>query len=141
MYLAHADFRWIAFLVKLAVLAGTVYYFGLAILVMVIAVLAVLWLLSKILPTGFLSTLATQVIGFMLTRSLMGPMATVPVRDVRVRDASGQETLVRLKGQLTSGSVSVGDDITAEGWLRNGMLLFRRGYNNRIRAEIKVKPQ
>lgn len=141
MYMAKPDFRWGRFLIKLAVLGAAVYYYGLIILLALGALLVFAWLVSKILPQGLLSGVAVQVISFMLTRRLVGPMANVPVRDIRVRDASGQETLVRMKGQLTSGSVSVGDDILAEGWERNGMLVFRRGYNKRIRAEIRIKPQ
>jgi hypothetical protein len=141
MYMARPDFQWGRFLIKLAVLGAGVYYYGMVILVALAALLVFAWLLSKILPQGLLSGVAVQVISFTLTRRLMGPMANVPVRDIRVRDASGQETLVRMKGQLTSGSVSVGDDILAEGWERSGMLLFRRGYNKRIRADIRIKPQ
>jgi hypothetical protein len=141
MYMAMPEFRWGRFLIKLAVLGAGVYYYGVIILVAFAALLVLAWLVSKILPQGLLSGVAVQVISFTLTRRLMGPMANVPVRDIRVRDASGQETLVRMKGQLTSGSASVGDDILAEGWERNGMLLFRRGYNKRIRADIRIKPQ
>ena len=100
--------------------------------------LLLMWLLSKV---PFLSAVSVQVVSFLLTRRLMGPMANVPVRDIRIRDSAGQEFLVRIKGQLTSGSVSVGDDVLVEGWDRNGMLLFRRGFNKRIRTAIKVKHQ
>lgn len=103
--------------------------------------LALAWLLSKILPQNFLSSIAVQIISFLLVRKLVGPIANVPVRDIRVRDSAGQEFLVRLKGQLTSGSVSKGDDVIVEGWDRHGMLLFRRGYNKRIRTAIKIKRQ
>ena len=136
--MANPDFHWVRFLVKLAILGAAVYYYGLLILVVLGVFLLLMWLLSKV---PFLSAIAVQVVSFLLTRRLMGPMANVPVRDIRVRDSAGQEFLVRMKGQLTSGSVSVGDDVLVEGWDRNGMLLFRRGYNKRIRTAIKVKHQ
>jgi hypothetical protein len=139
--MATPDFRGGRFLLKLAVLGAAVYFYGLIILLALGVLLVFAWLVSKILPQGLLSGVAVQVISFMLTRRLIGPIANVPVRDIRVRDASGQETLVRMKGQLISGSVSVGDDILAEGWERNGTLLFRRGYNKRIRSDIRIKPQ
>jgi len=136
--MANPDFHWVRFLVKLAILGAAVYYYGLLILVVLGVFLLLMWLLSKV---PFLSAIAVQVVSFCLTRRLMGPMANVPVRDIRIRDSAGQEFLVRMKGQLTSGSVSVGDDVLVEGWDRNGMLLFRRGYNKRIRTAIKVKHQ
>jgi hypothetical protein len=138
IYLANADFHWGRLLLKLTVLGAAVYYYGLLLLLMLGAFLLFMWLLSKV---PFVSSVAVQVVAFLLTRRLMGPMANVPVRDIRVRDAAGQEFLVRIKGQLISGSVSVGDDIAVQGWDRGGMLLFRRGYNQRIRTAIKVKHQ
>jgi hypothetical protein len=136
--MANPDSHWWRFCIKLAILGAAIYYYGLLILVMFGAFLLLMWILSKV---PFLSAVAVQVAGFLLTRRLVGPMASIPVRDIRVRDAAGQEFLVRLKGQLTSGSVSVGDDVLLEGWDRNGMLLFRRGFNKRIRTAIKVRRQ
>jgi hypothetical protein len=136
--MANADSRWGLFFLKLTVLGTVIYFYGLLILMVLGVFLLLMWLLSKV---PFLSAVAVQVVGFLLTRRLMGPVASVPVRDIRLRDSAGQEFLVRMKGQLTSGSVSVGDDVVVEGWDRSGMLLFRRGYNNRIRTEIRVKDQ
>ena len=137
-YMANPDFHWVRLVVKLAILGATVYYYGMLILMAIGVFLLLMWLLSKV---PFLSAVSVQVVSFLLTRRLMGPMANVPVRDIRIRDSAGQEFLVRIKGQLTSGSVSVGDDVLVEGWDRNGMLLFRRGFNKRIRTAIKVKHQ
>jgi len=134
-----SDFRWGRFVVKLAVLGIAIYYYGILILLGLAMLLVLAWLFSKLLPQNLLSGVAIQVMSFLFTRRLVGPIANVPVRDIRVRDSAGQEFLVRLKGQLTSGSVSVGDDVLMEGWDRGGMLMFRRGYNKRIRTAIKVK--
>ncbi len=139
MYMATPDLRWGRLLLKLAIYGAAVYYFGIAILLAFAAFLVLIWLMSKVLPQGLLTGVAIQVISFLLTRKLLGPIANVPVRDIRLRDGGGQELLIRMKGQLTSGSVAVGDDIVAEGWERSGMLLFRRGYNKRIRAAITLR--
>jgi hypothetical protein len=136
IYMATPDFPWTSFLIKLGLVSAAIYYYGVILLVALVLFLLLMWMVSKV---PFLSTLTTQVLGFMLTRRLMGPVANVPVRDIRVRDSSGIEHLVRIKGQLTSGAVAVGDDVTVEGWNRGGMLLFRRGYNQRVRTAIKVK--
>jgi len=139
--MAPPDPHWERFLLKVALLGAAVYYYGSVIPVGLAALLLLCWVISKILPQGLLSGVAVQVISFLLTRRLIGPLATVPVRDVRLRDSSGEEHLVRLKGQLVSGSIAVGDEIVAEGWERNGMILFRRGFNKRIRAAIRIKPR
>lgn len=141
MHTATPDPRWGRLFVKVALLGAAVYLYGVAILVALSFLFVVSWLFSKILPQGLLSGVAVQVISFLLTRRLMGPMANVPVRDVRLRDSSGDEHLVRLKGHLVLGSVAVGDEIIAEGWERKGMLLFRRGFNKRIGTAINIKPQ
>lgn len=139
VYMAIPDPAWGRLLLKIMVLGGAIYYYGPSILVGFAILLVLLWLGSRILPQGLLSGVAVQVISFLLTRSLVGPPASVPVRDVRLRDASGEEYLVRLKGHLISGSIAVGDEIVAEGRDRNGTLLFRRGFNKRIRTAIHVR--
>jgi hypothetical protein len=138
-YLGLPDRRWGRLLARAGVLGLAVYYFGLLILLIIAGLIAVAWLASRLLPTGFLTGVATQVAAFALTRRLVGPaVPSIPIRDVRVRDAAGNETLVRLKGQLTAGNLLVGDDVQLEGWERAGTVHFRRGYNNRLRAAIKV---
>jgi len=139
IYMGTPDSRWGSFVVKMGVVGGLVYYYGALLLWLIILFVAVGWLLAKFVKGGFLSAVAVQVTSFMLTRRLVGPVANVPIRDFRIRDGNGNETLVRMKGQLVSGGVTVGDDVVVEGWERGGMLLFRRGYNNRIRADIRVK--
>jgi hypothetical protein len=139
IYMAMPDARWGLFVVKLAIVGGLLYYYAGLLLWSVILLAVVAWLFSKVFKGGFLSAVAVQVTSFILTRRLVGPVANVPIRDFRLRDSNGNDTLVRMKGQLTSGGVTVGDDVVVEGWERGGMLLFRRGYNNRIRAAIRVK--
>jgi hypothetical protein len=140
VYMGTPDVRWARLLVKLSVVGGAVYYYGTLLLVLLVLLCVAGWLFSKVFSGGFLSAVAVQVTSFFLTRRLMGPVANVPIRDFRIRDSHGLETLVRIKGQLISGGVTVGDDVLVEGWERAGMIMFRRGHNNRIRADIRVRP-
>lgn len=139
VYLADADYRWGRLCAKLAIFAIILYFSGRLLFVALLVAGVLGWLLSRLFRGGFLSAVAIQVTSFFLTRRLFGSVATTPVRDVRVRDAAGQETLVRIKGQLVTGSVAVGDDVSIAGWNRGGMMLFRRGYNSRVRSAIRVK--
>jgi len=145
MFMAKPDFRWGLLLFKLILLAGIVHYFARAAFLFIVVLLIVVWLACKcltfIFPQALVTGVASQIIGFVLTRRLIGGSASVPVRDVRVLDASGQQFLVRLKGHLKSGNLAVGDEVIAKGWMRRGTLLFRRGFNKRINAAIRVKAE
>jgi hypothetical protein len=88
---------------------------------------------------GFLSSLASQVIGFFLTGKLFGPKDQIPVRDVRIRDKNGNEHLIRIAGELITGNFNVGDEIEAQGFNRRGTLIFYKGRNYRTGSEIIVK--
>ena len=142
-YLGTPSFAWGRFLVNLSVLGAGVYavYYtcGAVLFLFVVLFILALWLLGKVFRGGFLTAVAVRVTSSMLTRRLTRPVASAPVRDYRVRHSNGQETLVRLKGQLVAGSVCVGDDVHVEGFERAGILLLRRGYNKSIRAAIRVQ--
>jgi hypothetical protein len=88
--------------------------------------------------SGMFSSLSSQVLGFWLTGKLFRK-DDVPVRDIRVRDSSGSEHLVRIKGDFVAGNVNVADNVTIEGVNRQGTLMFRRGTNHRTHCEILVK--
>lgn len=88
---------------------------------------------------GFLSGLASHLLAFYLTGKLFGPRDQIPVRDIRVRDSAGDEYLVRIQGELTAGTVNVGDTIEVSGFNRRGTLIFSRGRNTRIGSDIRVK--
>lgn len=139
VFMGMPDSRWGLFFLKWAILGLVIYSFGAALIMPLALLLAFAWIVARMFRGGFLSAVAVQVTSFMLTRKLLGPTANIPVRDFRVRDSSGEETLVRMKGQLVSGNLTVGDDVTVEGWMRSGMLVFRKGYNSRIRARIQVR--
>jgi len=88
---------------------------------------------------GLVSNIISQVVGFFLTGKLFGPKDQVPVRDIRLRDDSGQEHLVRIRGEIVAGNMNVGDVVEIEGYNRRGTLMVRRGWNKRTRSEIMIK--
>lgn len=145
VYLARPDFNWGVFLFKLSLFIVAVLVIGPIIIGIVLGVVLVSLILSAIFPRGVanrpgcLSSLATQVFGFFLSSKLRSPQADVPVRDARLRDAQGQEHLVRIKGEITSGNINAGDEVEVEGPNRNGTLVVRRGWNKRTRSEIRVR--
>jgi len=61
----------------------------------------------------------------------------MPVQDITVQDSSGKQ-LVRIKGHLKIGSVSVGDSIYVKGKIKGGMLIFKSGYNHSINSDLKL---
>jgi len=144
-YMARPDFSWIGLLIRLLVCGIAFFVFGPIALGIIFAMIIFSTMLSIFLPfnrrsgPGFISSVATQFVGFFLTSKLLSPKADVPVRDVRLRDKSGQEHLIRLKGDLVVGNVNVGDEIEVEGYDRKGMLMLVRGKNKRTRSEIRIK--
>ncbi len=138
MYMQKPDMRWDLILLKLVVYAAIVWYFGLAVLIPIVALWLLLWIISLVMPRGLMTGVAVQVLSFMLTRKIMGPNANIPVRDLRLRDSNGVEHLVRMKGHLKTGSVTVGDDISLQGVSKNGTFYCRRGFNKRINSAIEL---
>ena len=88
---------------------------------------------------GFLSQIGSHMATIFLVDRVFGQKEQVPVRDIRLRDIGGHEHLVRVRGELIAGTVNVGDEIDVEGTDENGTLMLERGWNKRIRTEIKVK--
>ncbi len=144
-YMARPDFSWIGLLIRLLVCGIAFFVFGPIALGIIFAMIIFSTMLSIFFPfnrrsgPGFISSVATQFVGFFLTSKLLSPKADVPVRDVRLRDKSGQEHLIRIKGDLVVGNVNVGDEIEVEGYDRKGMLMLVRGRNKRTRSEIRIK--
>jgi hypothetical protein len=129
--------------VKLMFLAAIFVVFGVTALV-ILLLLAVLSLtFSRRRPRsqrpGFLESVATQVASFLIVGYLFGSKKTVPVCDYRVRDAHGTESLVRVEGQVVQGSLSIGDDVSVEGFNHGGTLILRRGWNRRLQCAIRVR--
>lgn len=144
--LIKAPTRWWKLILKLLVGVGAVAAFGMLALA-VIAALFVMGLLISIVfgrrerqqRGGFVQSVASQVVGYVLTSKLLGQKPMLPVCDYRLRDANGQEHLIRLEGYLRTGGIAVGDDITAEGYDRHGTLVMQRGWNRRLGTVMLVK--
>jgi len=140
-YMAKPEFNWFSFISKLIIgLILLPFIIGFIIVAIVFSIFLSIFSFGRNRP-GFLSSLASQVVGFFLTGKLFGPKEQVPVRDIRLRDDVGQEHLIRIRGELVAGNLNVGDEVEVEGFDRRGTLMFRRGHNKRTRAEILVKPK
>lgn len=136
------------FLLKLAIFGTLIIAIGTVVLTIVIALFIASLLFSLLFSPrataarvggGFIGSVASQVVGFFLIRQLFRQKTDMQVTNVRVRDRAGVEHLVRIEGYVVGGTVNVGDDVTIEGKDRRGTLIMRRGYNNRMRAQIQVK--
>jgi hypothetical protein len=143
-YLAHADFDWTRVLLKWFLWACLLIILAPILIGGLIGIFIFMTMFSFLFPksgaqTSFLSGTFNQMVGFFFSKRLNKEPADVPVRDVRLQDASGVERLVRIKGEMVAGSVGVGDEISVMGVNRDGTLLFRQGWNKRINAKIKVK--
>jgi hypothetical protein len=146
--LMRPSFRLRPFLIKLGVLAAVAAIFG-TVAIVVIVTGAVLSLLMSLVfgrsvrggGQGFFKSILIQVTGFFLTSRLLSPKQLVPVTHVRIRDGAGVEHQVRIEGYIQSGSLNVGDDVSIEGRNRGGTIDMRRGWNNRIRSEIRIRRQ
>jgi hypothetical protein len=88
---------------------------------------------------GFFSSVASQLVGFFLTKKLFGQKDQIPVRDFRLMDSAGTQYHIRMKGDLTAGNVNVGDDLEIWGFLRHGTVNLSRGINRRTGAQIRVR--
>jgi hypothetical protein len=107
---------------------------------MVAAVLCAFWFVCSIMfPRFGRSINISDLVLLLVFQRAGGPGPQAPVRDIRIRDRAGNEHFVRIIGQVVSGSVNVGDDVTLAGFCRGGTLRVRRGINHRTRSVIKVR--
>lgn len=67
------------------------------------------------------------------------PPEQVSVRDVRVREATGAEHLVRVRGDLVAGNFNIGDEVEVTGTDQGGTILLRYGWNRRTRSKIVAR--
>ena len=141
-----ATFRLGPFLIKTGIVLGIAALFGAIALTVVAIGFLLSFLVSFVFGSrshsshqGFFKSVLTQVTGFFLTSRLLTPKQLVPVNHIRIRDSAGVEHLIRIEGYMLTGRPSVGDDISVEGTDRAGTLDMHRGWNNRIRSEIRIK--
>lgn len=64
----------------------------------------------------------------------------VPVRYLRVEDVTGQQYVVRMKGEPVRGSALMGDDIEVWGRWSGGTLIMGRAINQKTNSQIVLKP-
>ena len=99
-----------------------------------------LWLFKKN-PFAFFQTF------FMFIQSVLmaslfrrGPMQTVPVRTLRIRDKSQQqEVSVTIRGHFSSGDIIRDDEVTMWGSWSIGNFDFARGINQRTGSHIMLR--
>src|ERR1035437_6333482 len=116
-----------ALLVKTGILTGVGSFF-------------LLWLFKKN-PFAFIQTF------FMFIQSVLmaslfrrGPMQTVPVRTLRIRDKTQQqEVSVTIRGHFGSGDIIMDDEVTIWGSWSNGNFVFARGINQRTGSHIMLR--
>jgi hypothetical protein len=107
---------------------------------MVAAFLFAFWLMASVMFPRFTKSMdISNLLLHLVLHRAGGPRPQVPMRDLRVRDCNGSEHCVQIIGQVVSGSVNIGDDVTLSGFYRSGTLRARRGMNHRTRALIKVR--
>jgi hypothetical protein len=144
-YMGHPDFSWLGLAVKATLLILAIIVLGPIVIGVFVGLAVVALMVSFLFPrnssqtSGCLSSLASQMVGFFLTKRMVGSKPEIPVRDFRLRDDDGQEHLIRIKGELVSGSLGVGDEVEVQGIDRRGTLILRRGTNKRTRSEIQVR--
>ncbi|KUG26049.1 hypothetical protein ASZ90_004123 [hydrocarbon metagenome] len=144
-YMSHPDFRWDFFLIKIVIFVVAVFVISPIIIGIMLGLIVASAIFSFMFPSrtrhgyGFLSSILSHMLSFIFTKHLLGQKEMVSVRDIRLRDHLGQEHLIRIKGEIVSGNINVGDEIEVEGFNRGGTIMFRRGWNKRIRSEIRVK--
>jgi len=116
----------------------------LALALVLVPIVLPLWLLGLMFGGGntrhgFLSQVGVRVTSFWVSMRLFGHNGDVMVRDLRVRDGSGRQWLVRINGLLSRGNLNIGDCVTIEGENRLGTLVFRRGHNHTIQSVLELR--
>ncbi len=145
IYMAPPDFSWGFLFGKIILFIIAIIILGPIVIGIILGLLVASTILSFIFPSrrghgsGFLSSIFSHAISFLFTKHLFGQKEMLSVRDIRLRDQSGQEHLVRIKGDIITGNFNIGDEIEVAGFNRSGTLMFRRGWNKRIKSEIRVK--
>ncbi len=147
VYLARPDFDWSKLVWKLLLLTTLFLLVAPLLIGFVLCALVITLILSLLSPhskkgsMGLVSKVAHHSLGLFFSTGKDKSTADIPVRDFRLMSVLGDEYLVRIKGEIVTGSINVGDELTVIGADNRGTLMFRRGWNQRIRSEIRVKQQ
>jgi hypothetical protein len=142
--LVEAPFDWLALAARigLATLGLLVFVGMLRSLEAPFVILMVIlwWVLYKLLPSlvrflwGKVWRTTSRVPGwiFRKRRSLITSIV------VSIEDRRGRQQHVRIDGEMRSGHISIGDDVSVAAANRMGVLRFRRGFNHRSGVPIRV---
>ncbi len=63
----------------------------------------------------------------------------VPARYIRVLDQTGNERIVKMKGEIASGNISQGDDVSFWGTWTSGTLSMHHGFNHNINTAVLLR--
>lgn len=141
--MASPDFDWSKLILKILLFTVLVLLVGPILIGIALCLMMISLLLSVLFPKskskGFAFDIIHQITGFFFSLSLNKKAPAIPVRDFRLLDAGGDEYLVRIKGDVVTGSIKVGDELSVTGVDDRGTLMFRHGWNQRIRSEIRIK--
>ena len=141
--MVRPDFDWSKLISKVLLLTVLVLLVGPILIGIALCLMMTSLLLSLLFPRskskGFTLDIIHQLTGFLFSLSSTKTAPAIPVRDFRLLDAGGDEHMVRIRGDIVTGSIKVGDELSVTGVDDRGTLMFRRGWNQKIRSEIRVK--
>lgn len=121
-YFQKPDFNSKKLLLIFPLILFAILFYKLIIVLLIVLVILIVILSLLRIPIGGL------MLHLILIRAFTGGRSSnkeVPVQDLVVQDTGGRDYLVRIKGHLAVGNVSIGDTVTVKGKLKGGMLLFR----------------
>jgi hypothetical protein len=132
-YFQPPDFNWNRVLIFLVLFIPLIY-----LMTLVIVFLIIIYIVLKLI--GININLFNIFFGLSVLKPpfQQNSRLEIPVQDIIVQDSSGKH-LVRIKGLLKIGNVSVGDSIYVKGKMKGGMLVFKSGYNHSINSDLKLQ--
>lgn len=143
VYTVSPDFDWSKLILKIFLLIVLVLVVGPVLIGIALCLMMIKLLFSLFFPhsksKGFTFDIIYQITGFLFSLLQNKKTSALPVRDFRLLDAGGDEYMVRIRGDIVTGSIKVGDELTVTGANDGGTLMFRRGWNQQIRSEIRVR--
>src|ERR1043166_3815755 len=133
VYMVHPYFDWSKSVLKLLVFTALVLLVA-PILIAIALCLMMIDLLFSLLSSGskskgFTFDIIRKLTGFFFSRKRDHKAPAISVRDFRLLDSSGDEYMVRIKGDIVTGGIKVGDELTVTGVNDRGTLMFRHGWN------------
>lgn len=127
---------WFMLLVASPVLIVHATLVNLGLLPAVLALLGFLFLLRFLSPSNLFSLFH---LGTMLNPFRRTEAEQVPVRYYRIRADDESEVMVRIKGILTAGNLSMDDLVTFWGNWKRGTLMVQRAYNHRAMCWLDIE--